>query len=190
MFDYPIINNIITYILSESTDKFVILKLVLTFISSFGTLIAAFAACYSAFYSRRSSSASFISILIKDYSTEQYLKSIQLLNSWLIKYDFVNKIIDIKHKNTKTYQKINISRRLLAHHFYNIYALRIGKMIDDKVLKLIMPIDKVEIARNIVEPFEAINNINYDKKPYDYFGNLYKIKMSNITKGILDLNNK
>jgi hypothetical protein len=138
-----------------------------------GTCVAAVAAVFSAWFSRRSSQdaaktaqATLFLSLQREYASDEMLEDLRKLRSWREQQgaDFVSKWEEQWETNPET-RSVNESRRRVSHFFGAIADLyRVG-LLSEPLARALTPRDPA-ILLEIVEPLERQLNPNYNRSHF------------------------
>ena len=87
-----------------------------------------------------------------------------------------------KHKDPE-FEKVNRARRIHAHHFYNVKALKDTDVLNYKLVKIVAPYYQMRILLRVTEPLDNewndICHNKHDDETYEYFRKLYSEELQN-----------
>jgi hypothetical protein len=135
-----------------------------------GTCVAAVAAVFSAWFSRRSShdaaktaQATLFLSLQRQYASDEMLEDLRKLRSWREEQgpDFASKWEEQRETNPAT-RGVNESRRRVSHFFGAIADLYRAGLLSEPLARALTPRDSA-ILFEVVEPLERQLNANYNR---------------------------
>ncbi len=140
------------------------LNAIIPFLNPIGVLFAlgaAIASWFAAFQTRRVAQGRLVSSLLDSYSSRQVHDSILQVCSW-----------DPKERILPG-TEIDHARRQAAHYFLRVIELRDARLLERRLLTVVINRDQAAFCCLKVEPLEAQVNPHYKKAPFDRIANLY-----------------
>ena len=158
--------------------------------SAIFTLITATAALWTAWETRKTAiktqetvEGQMLNDFLKDYSSDEMLKSLKMLKKWKKEHrnDF-KELFETLYKEEKA-KELNIARRIVAHHFINAHTLYKRSYASRRFIETICQSSGIEILFEIVEPLdEVVAHVDvgqpYNKEIYDELRDISGYKSS------------
>jgi hypothetical protein len=79
----------------------------------------------------------------------------------------------LKIDNDEKFSEYDQSRRLISHHYFKIWRMRLLEIIDNDTVRILAPLDEIKFLLHVIENLHLAKDPNYDKRMYTFFRALY-----------------
>lgn len=148
----------------------------ISLVGSAGAVLAASAAWLSARATHRSAEetqkaifAEIATNVLDAYSSPKMLSSKRELRQWQKEHgeEFAKKFAELRPERTDKINRIDRCRRRVSHHYYKIWRLYDGNIIDEEFVKVLMTPGQLDFLIEVNEPMERAINPDYNKEMFD-----------------------